>query len=100
MKDQYRIREYKGRFTIEKKRIIKQFRLMLPDKIAESWEVVDENGDFIFMPELSEMLGEYPRYTTLDQATTAMNQLIEGVKYHYSNESELDKIVKSLPSIN
>ena len=34
----------------------------------------------------------------IDQATTAMNQLIEGVKYHYSNESELDKIVKSLSS--
>jgi hypothetical protein len=85
--EEYRIRECNGVFTIQKNRFIKQFRMFRPSKIVEQWEDVDKNGCFIYMPILEKLNGKHHEYNSIVSAKTAMNQFIEGVKYHYPIES-------------
>ena len=92
--EQHRIRDCNGVFTIQKKRFIKQFRMFRPSKIVEQWDEVDENGNSLKHnpQQISRM---FAQYKTLGQTQTAMQQFIEGVKYHYPS-----KVVDSMNDIN
>lgn len=85
--EQYRIRECNGVFTIQKKRFIKQFRMFRPSKIVEQWEDVDSWGFAVYYVPYPVSRGMIAKYESLSQAQVAMQQFIEGVKYHYPGKS-------------
>lgn len=84
--EQYRIRECNGVFTIQKKRFIEQRRLF-SSRMVEQWEDVDENG-IVLNNIMYRRRKETGRYTSLKQAKKAMDQFIQGVRFHYPSDNK------------
>lgn len=84
----YRVKEYNGIFTIERRRLKREQRLFRVKQI-EYWDNVDINGDFMdkTLP-FHNHVKMSETFDNLQDAQDKINQLERGTVYHYPNKSE------------